>query len=200
MDGLTALHNRYFEELRAFAELHSVPIMHDHSIEFIKKYIKEHNVKTILEIGTGIGYSCICMALVDKDIEVISIEKDERRYLYAIKNIKKFFLENRITLIYSDALKVNLNQKFDLILIDAAKGKYINFFEHFKKHLNKNGTIITDNVSCRDFIESNDELGSTNLRGLVNKIKNYIEFLKENKEFATEFLSVGDGLAISQKK
>ncbi len=200
MVGINILHNKYLNELKTYAEAYSIPIIQIDSIEYIKKYIKDNNIKSILEIGTAIGYSSICMALVNDKINIVSIEKDEKRYLQAIKNIKKFFLEDKITLIYSDALDVKLEQKFDLIFIDAAKSKYIDFFNHCKKQLKDNGTIITDNISFHDLIESKEEIKNKNLRKLVDKIKNYIDFLKNNNEFITEFINVGDGLAITRKK
>jgi len=200
MTDITALHSKYLNELKVYAEVYSIPIIQSDSIKYIKKYIKENNIKSILEIGTAIGYSSICMALVDNNINVVSIEKDEKRYLQAIKNIKKFFLEDRITLIYNDALDVKLVQKFDLIFIDAAKGKYINFFNHFRKLLKDDGTIITDNISFHGLVESDEEIENKNLKGLVEKIRNYIDFLKTTNEYITEFIDIGDGLAITKKR
>ncbi len=199
MVGMTTLHNRYLQEIKALADVYSFTIPEDETIEYIKNYIQDHNLKNILEIGTGIGYTSICMALIDDDINIISIEKDERRYLQAIKNIKKFFLENRIILIYNDALKVSLDQKFDMIFIDATKGKYINNFNRYKKYLNDNGMIITNNISFKD-IDKDTDIEKNNISGLVNKIKGYVDFLKENIEYTTEFIDIGEGIAISIKK
>lgn len=194
------LHKKYFEELKKYAEYYSIPIIVDDSIEYIKDYIKRNNVKSILEIGTAIGYSAIHMALVDEKIRVVSIERDEKRYLEAIKNVKKFFLENRITLIFNDALNVEFEEKFDLIFIDAAKGQYINFFNHFKKYLKDDGTIITDNIEFHGLINNVDKIEGNGLKGIVTKIKNYIEFLDNNEEYETKYIKVGDGLAVTKKR
>lgn len=173
--------------------------MQKDGIQFLTNFIKDNNIKNILEIGTAIGYSAIKMALVDNDINIISIERDEERYNKAVKNIKKFKLNNRIKLIKDDAFNVELDEKFDLIFIDAAKAQSIKFFNKFSKNLNKSKYIITDNLKFHGLVESNEKF-SKNLRQLIKKIKDYIEFLKENKEFETIFYDVGDGISISKKR
>lgn len=173
--------------------------MQKDGIQFLTNFIKDNNIKNILEIGTAIGYSAIKMALVDNDINIISVERDEERYNKAVKNIKKFKLNNRIKLIKDDAFNVELNEKFDLIFIDAAKAQSIKFFNKFSKNLNKSKYIITDNLKFHGLVESNEKF-SKNLRQLIKKIKDYIEFLKENKEFETIFYDVGDGISISKKR
>ena len=120
--------NAALEEIREYAEENNVPIMTEDGIKFLTNYIKKHNIKKILEIGAAIGYSAIMMALVDEEIEITTIERDEKRYLEAVKNIKKFKLEDRINLIYKDAFDVKLDDKYDLLFIDAAKAQNIKFF------------------------------------------------------------------------
>lgn len=191
--------NKEFKQIEKYAEEKNIPIMQKTGINFLTKYIEENNIKNILEIGTAIGYSAIKMALVNDKIKVTTIEKDTERYLTALKNIKDFDLEKRITLISGDALDVNLEDKYDLIFIDAAKGQYIKFFEKYSKNLKKNGVIVSDNLDFHGFVNQEERIISKNLRQLVNKIRNYIEFLKENTEFTTTFYKVGDGISISIK-
>ena len=191
--------NKDFKQIEKYAEEHNVPIMQKSGINFLTKYISENNVKNILEIGSAIGYSAIKMALVNDKVKVTTIEKDDERYLMALKNIKEFDLEKRITLISGDALNVELEDKFDLIFIDAAKGQYIKFFEKYSKNLKKNGVIISDNLDFHGLVEQEERIPSKNLRQLVNKIRNYIDFLKNNTEFTTKFYKIGDGISISTK-
>ena len=140
------------------------------------------------------------MALANPSLSVTTIERDEKRYLEALKNIKKLNLENRITLIFNDALDVNITGKFDLIFIDAAKAQSIKFFEKFEKNLNPTGVIITDNIKFHGLVDKNEEeIESRNLRALVRKVKEYITYLKENERYETEFLELGDGISISRK-
>lgn len=187
-------------EIRTYAKENNVPIMLDDGIEYLTNYIIKNNVNSVLEIGTAIGYSAIMMALANSSLSVTTIERDEKRYLEALKNIKKLNLENRITLIFNDALDVNITGKFDLIFIDAAKAQSIKFFEKFEKNLNPTGVIITDNIKFHGLVDKNEEeIESRNLRALVRKVKEYITYLKENEHYETEFLELGDGISISRK-
>ena len=188
------------KSIEKYAEEKNVPIMQKKGIDFLCKIIDKKEYKNILEIGTAIGYSSIKMAMVDKDITVTTIEKDEERYMLALKNIKKAKLDKRINVIFSDAIDVNLNDKYDLIFIDAAKGQYIKFFNKFKKNLADDGVIISDNMSFHGLVETDERIKSRNLRGLVTRIKRYIEFLETNPEYKTKFYKVGDGIAVSVKK
>ena len=188
------------KEIREYAEKNNVPIMMDDGIKYLINYINKNQVKSVLEIGTAIGYSAIMMALSNKDLFITTIERDEKRYLEALKNIKKLNLENRITLVFNDALDANISEKFDLIFIDAAKAQSIKFFEKFEKNLNPDGTIITDNIKFHGLVDKKEEeIESRNLRALVRKVKNYIEFLRTNEHYKTEFLDIGDGLSVSKK-
>lgn len=188
-------------DIEKYAKDNNVPIMLPDGIEFLLNYIKENNVKTILEIGSAIGYSAIRMALISSDIKVTTIERDIDRYNEAIKNISDFSLENQINVIYADAFDVDLSEKFDLIFIDAAKSQYIKFFEKFKHNLNETGTIISDNLEFHGLVENKENVSlSRNVRGLVRKINEYVTFLKDNREFKTDFYSIGDGIGVSVRK
>ncbi len=186
-------------ELEEYAKEYNIPIMLEDGIEFLCDYIKKNNIKRILEIGTAIGYSAIKMASIDKDIKITTIERDKDRYSLALKNISDFKLEEQINVILDDALNVDLSDKYDLIFIDAAKGQYINFFEKFKTNLNNNGVIISDNLSFHGLVESDWSTLTRNVRGLVRKIKNYKDFLDENKEFKTDYYDIGDGIGVSRR-
>lgn len=186
-------------EMRTYAEKDCVPIMQRDGINFLVEQIIKKDVKSILEIGTAIGYSTIIMAFIRDNIKITSVERDEKRYLKAVKNVKKAHLEDRINLIFNDALEVNIKDKYDLIFIDAAKAQNIKFFEKFKDNLNEKGLIITDNMNFHGLTEKEEEIKSRNLRALVRKIKNYRKYLEENTEFKTEFLNIGDGIAISKR-
>lgn len=187
-------------EMKDYAEKHNVPIMNEQGINYLTSYCIKNKVKKILEIGTAIGYSSILMALTSEDVEVTTIEKDNLRYLEAVKNVKKFGLQDRINLIYNDALDVKVTGEYDLIFIDAAKSQNIKFFEKYKRNLKDGGAIITDNMKFHGLVDQEEKIESRNLRQLVRKIKEYKEFLENNKEFNTLFKDIGDGLAVSTRK
>lgn len=188
-------------EIKNKALEENVPIMQDDTIDFVTNYIAEKNIKKVLEIGTAVGYSAIMMALSSPLVTVVTIERDKERYIQALKNVKKMNLEDRITLIFNDALEVNLKDKFDLIIFDAAKSKNLEFFSHFENNLEVNGTIITDNLDFHGYVKKDlEEIPSRNIRGLVRKIRKYIEFLENNTKYKTEFHNLGDGISVTERR
>ncbi len=188
-------------EMEAYASEHNVPIIEKESITFIMKLIKANKIKNILEIGSAIGYSSILMASVAPDVTVTTIERDETRYMECLKNVKKCNFEQKINVVFQDALEVNLsNVSYDMIFIDAAKAQNTKFFEKFKYFLKPNGIIITDNLKFHGYTGKSEDIESKNLKSLVSKIEEYIEFLKGNKEFETKFYDVGDGLSVSVRR
>ena len=189
------------KEIEEYAKKNKVPIMQREGIRYLTSYIAKNDIHNVLEIGTAIGYSAIMMAYTKEDIHITSIERDEQRYLEALRNVKRLELEDRITLIFNDAFNVSFDDKFDLIFIDAAKAQNRKFFEMFERNLVDNGTIITDNMKFHGLIDKDEEeIKSRDLRGLVRKVKEYRKFLDNNKEYETEIIDIGDGIAISTKK
>ena len=172
------------KELEEYAMINKIPIMQKDGILYLCNYIKENNIKNILEIGSAIGYSSIMMANVNDNIMVTTIERDIDRYNIAIDNINKY----------------NKDKQINIIFIDAAKGKNTFFFNKFKDNLDDNGTIITDNLSFHGLVEDESLVKTKNQRGIVNKIKDYINFLDNNTEFTTTYVPVGDKIAISKRK
>lgn len=187
-------------ELEEYAKINNIPIMQKDGILYLINYIKENNIKNILEIGSAIGYSSIMMASINSDIRITTIERDKDRYDLAVSNIKKYNLDNQINIIYGDAVDTDITGMYDLIFIDAAKGKNIFFFEKYKNNLVKRGTIITDNLSFHGLVEDSDLVKTKNQKGIVNKIKDFISFLDNNDEFDTEYIPVGDKIAISKRR
>lgn len=188
------------KELEEYAKINNIPIMQKDGILYLINYIKENNIKNILEIGSAIGYSSIMMASINSDIRITTIERDKDRYDLAVSNIKKYNLDKQINIIYGDAVDTDITGMYDLIFIDAAKGKNIFFFEKYKNNLVKGGTIITDNLSFHGLVEDSDLVKTKNQRGIVNKIKDFISFLDNNDEFDTEYIPVGDKIAISKRR
>lgn len=188
-------------EIKKYALDNKIPIMVDEGIDFLTTFIIKNQTTNILEIGSAIGYSAIMMALANPNVKITTIERDHERYLEAVKNVKKLGLEDRITLIFNDALETTIEGKFDLVFIDAAKGQNIRFFEKFEPNLTDHGVIITDNIDFHGLVQKDVEsIQSRNLRGLIRKIREYIDYLKNNPKYDVEFLKVGDGIAVARKK
>ncbi len=194
-------YDKELQVIKKYATENGIPIMQDEGIDFLTNFIDKKEIKNILEIGTAIGYSAIMMCLVNKDVMVTTIERDETRYMEALKNIKKFNLENRITLIYNDALTVEFDEKFDLIFIDAAKRKNKEFFEHFVKYLDDDGYVVTDNMNFHGYVQMNPEdIESKNIREISEKINEYLYFLENNMEYKTTIYQVGDCVAVTERR
>ena len=188
------------KNIEMYAKDNNVPIMLPDGIEYLTRFIKDNNIKSVLEIGTAIGYSAIKMALVNDDIKVTTIERDKERYDIAISNISNFNLDNRINVIYGDAMDVEVDGLYDLIFIDASKGHSIDFFNKYSKNLAKGGVIITDNLSFHGLVEDESLAITKNQKGLVKRIKKFIEFLDNNNEYETTYVSVGDKISISRRR
>lgn len=187
-------------KIKKFAKINSVPIMKDEGIDFICDYIVKNNVKSILEIGTGIGYSSIRFARAKDDVFVSTIEFDIERYHEAVKNVADNNLMDRILVYLGDAASFTFDRKFDLIFIDGPKAQYQKFFELFQDNLSEKGVFISDNLSFHGMVDDLSLTHNYSTIKLVKKIRKYIDFLKTNKNFETEFLSLGDGIAITKRK
>ena len=185
------------EKMEIYARDNFVPIARKDNIEYLKKLIEEESLFEILELGSAIGYSAICMASVNESVHVTTIERNEDLYVKAVGNIKEAGLDNQIDIILDDIFNVDFSdRKFDLIFIDGAKAQYKRFFEKFAPLLNDDGVIISDNIDLLDLQRLTDSKKS---KRLVEKMQVYKEYLLGLKEYKTEILNIGDGFAITRK-
>ena len=186
-------------DIKNFADFHSVPIMKDEGIEFICDYIRNHKVERVLEIGTAIGFSSINFARVAPQVQVTTIELDETRYQAALRNIADNNLSDRITVYLGDAgaWTPPQGETYDLIFIDGPKAQYINHFERFAPFLAPGGAIITDNLSFHGMVEDLSLTHNYSTIKMMRKIRRFINFLKQNKEFNTTFYDIGDKISVS---
>lgn len=188
-------------DIITYAKKNSIPIMRDGGIDFICNYIKEHNIKRILEIGTAIGFSASEFAKVSPDVTVTTIELDIDRHITAKQNFVDQGFDNRITAILGDAAQVEIDGEFDLIFIDGPKAQYQKHFEKFTaKNLAPDGVVISDNLSFHGMVEDLSLTHNYSTIKLVKKIRKYIAFLKANEEFETTFYDCGDGISVSKRR
>ncbi len=186
-----------FEDIKKYAKENRVPIIFDEGLDFLLDIIKKESVHHVLEIGSAIGYSALCMASLG--VEVDTIERNPEMIAKAKEHLKKYDLMHNVRLIEADALLYNgsLKSSYDLIFIDAAKAQYIKFFEKYKPYLSPTGMIVSDNLS---FHHLDKTKVNRNTRQLINKIEKFVDYLKNNDEFHTEFFEIGDGMSISKRK
>lgn len=191
-------------ELKEYAKEHKVPIIFDEGLSFLEAIIRTKRPINILEIGTAIGYSAIRMARASGS-NVYSIERDINMYNLAIENIKRAGLDNKIHIIFKDALLAFddvKDIKFDLLFIDAAKAQYHKFFDLYTPLLNENGVVVCDNMLFHGLVEDKDNIEnySRSVRGLIRKLNEFHESLLNNSDYDTAIYDIGDGMSISVKK
>lgn len=176
-----------------------IPIIMDDTLEIIAKVLNDTNPKRILEIGTAVGYSAMCFSkYLTEDGIIDTIERDEARVIEARENINKVGVKNKINIIEGDAVEIlpRLNDRYDVVFIDAAKGKYPFFLKEAIRMLNKNGIIFADNILYKGYVMS--DYNKHKQRTAVRNLREYIKLATEDPNLKTEILEVGDGLAITR--
>lgn len=185
------------------AKKEAIPIMDAVSINFLMQIVRIKKPQYILEIGTAIGYSALRMIEAYPQTHIVTIERDKKRKKEAEYFIQLFNQEDKIDVMYGDALCImekltNDHRTFDLIFIDAAKSQYKNFFEQGISLLSDNGIIVTDNILFKGYVY-NDHSHSR-YQKLAKKIDTFNNWLANHPLFETAFLPIGDGIALSLKK
>ena len=188
---LDKIKNRALEE--------HIPIIMDDTLQTIRKYLENKKVDRFLEIGTAVGYSAICFTeFLSDNGRIDTIERDKERVKEAKINIKNMNLENTIRIYEGDALEIlpELNEKYDVIFIDAAKGKYPFFLNQSLRLISKDGIIFADNILYKGYVMS--DYNKHKQRTAVRNLREYIKEVSENPNLETEILEVGDGLAVTK--
>mgnify|MGYP004555952701 FL=1 len=176
-----------------------IPIIMDDTLEVIEEKLKDIEVKRLLEIGTAVGYSAMCFSqFLDEDGKIDTIERDTERVTEARENIKKVGVSEKINIIEGDAVEIlpTMDEKYDVVFIDAAKGKYPFFLKEALRMLKPNGIIFADNILYKGYVMS--DYNKHKQRTAVRNLREYIKEISENPNLETEILEVGDGLAISK--
>ena len=187
------MNNEKLQQIKDKALEEHIPIIMDDTLKTIEQYMENIKLKRILEIGTAVGYSAICFSKYLKNGgRIDTIERENERIIEAKKNIKEMELEDKIKIYEGDATEIlpSFNEKYDMIFIDAAKGKYPFFLEQSLRLLNQNGIIFADNIYYNKHKQ----------RTAVRNLREYIRKVTENANLETEILEVGDGLAVSKLK
>ena len=189
------------EEIKQKALEEHIPIIMDETLEVIKDIFKKENPKKILEIGTAVGYSAICFVKASSEDTLIdTIELDEERAKQTINNIKEMNMDKNINVIIGNAVDIlpTLKGEYDIVFIDAAKGKYPFFLEQAIRLVKQNGIILADNILYKGYVMS--DYNKHKQRTAVRNLREYIKEATENVKLDTKILEVGDGLAITRLK
>ena len=159
-----------------------VPIIMDDTLEVVDKILKELRPKRILEVGTAVGYSAMCFSDYLQENGIIdTIERDEERIKEAKENIVKVGVEEKINILEGDAVEIlpTLNEKYDMVFIDAAKGKYPFFLKEALRMLNDNGIILADNILYKGYVMS--DYNKHKQRTAVRNLREYIAVVAMKK-------------------
>ena len=179
-----------------------IPIIMDDTLKVVDEILTKIKPTKILEIGTAVGYSAMCFSEYLQEGGIIdTIERDEERIAEAKQNIVKVGVAEKINIIEGDAVEIlpTLTEKYDMVFIDAAKGKYPFFLKEALRMLNEdNGVILADNILYKGYVMS--DYNKHKQRTAVRNLRQYIKDVTENENLETEILEVGDGLAVSKIK
>ena len=188
------------EKVKIKALNEHIPIIMDDTLEEIKKILIKENPKRILEIGTAVGYSASQFAKYATNAIIDTIELSEERYNEAKENIKKIGVEDRINLYLGNAVEIlpTFNFEYDIVFIDANKGKYPVFLNEGIRLAKNGGIILADNILYKGYVMS--DYNKHKQRTAVRHLREYIQMASENPSLETEILEIGDGLAISRVK
>ena len=189
------------EKIKKRALEEHIPIIMDDTLEVVDKILTKLKPKRILEIGTAVGYSAICFSeYLQKDGKIDTIERDKERIEEAKINIERVGVANKINIYEGDAVEIlpTLNDKYNVVFIDAAKGKYPFFLKEALRMINENGIILADNILYKGYVMS--DYNKHKQRTAVTHLREYIKLTTDNPRLDTKILEVGDGLAITRIK
>lgn len=189
-------------DLEVYALENNVPIVHKEVSELLKVLLKVQKPKRILEVGCAIGYSSILFAsTLGDDVEIITVERNEKMIEKAKENIKLAGLENNITILEGDAeekLK-EVDGEFDMIFLDAAKGQYQLFYDMVIDKLKVDGLLISDNILYKGMV-AHDDFVIRRKKTIVKRMRNYLDYICTCNYLDTSLIPIGDGVALSYKK
>ena len=195
------MNKKELEKIKQKALEEHIPIIMDDTLEVVDRILKEVQPKRILEIGTAVGYSAMCFSeYLQGDGKIDTIERDEERIAEAKVNIKNVGVEDKINIYEGDAVEIlpTLNDKYDVVFIDAAKGKYPFFLKEALRMIKPTGVILADNILYKGYVMS--DYNKHKQRTAVRNLREYIKEVTEDPNLETEILEVGDGLAVSRRK
>lgn len=201
LDSFVPDNTQDLEQLEKIAHEEEVPIIRRQTQNAIRTFLEMTKPRTVLEIGTAIGFSSVFICTYS-DARVTTIENYEKRIPLARQNIKKMGFDDRITLLEGDAQKIlpTLEEPYDLVFMDAAKGQYIRFLPEVIRLTRAGGVILTDNVlQDGDLLKSHFTIARRN-RTILKRMRDYLKAITDDPRLSTTILPIDDGLAVTVKK
>lgn len=199
--SLLSENNKVLNELERYAKENNVPIVQKETARFLELMVSIQKPKKILELGTAIGYSAILMSeAMNNNVSITSIERDTSMIEEANANFSKYGYSN-IDILEGDALEIleSIEDKYDLIFMDAGKGHYNHFLPNCLRLLSQEGIIIADNVLFRGMVATNDLLKRRKIT-IVKRMRKYLEEVNKDTDLITSVIPMGDGIAVTKRR
>lgn len=188
------------QELRSYAEMHHVPVVDPEVAHLLGLLISLLQPEQVLEIGTAIGCSAIYMARAMQEGTITTIELQQERYELALENFKRAGVAEKIYAILGDArvLVPKLEQQYDFMFMDAAKGQYQEFLTVADRILKPGGLLVADNVLLNGWVIDLN-YPRHRQKTMVYRMKAFLEQFKENQQYQCSIIPLGDGVALIRK-
>ncbi|WP_343094122.1 O-methyltransferase [Streptococcus australis] len=189
------------KELEEFARQENIPIIPHETVAFFRLFLQTMQPKSILEIGTAIGFSALLMAEQVPDARITTIDRNEEMIGFAKENFARFDQRNQITLLEGDAVDLleHIEQRFDLIFMDSAKSKYIVFLPEVLKRLEVGGVVILDDIFqggdvARDIMEVR-----RGQRTIYRGLQRLFDATLDHPGLTASLIPLGDGILMIRK-
>ena len=189
------------KELEEFARRENIPIIPHETVAFFRLFLQTMKPKSILEIGTAIGFSALLMAEQVPDAKIMTIDRNEEMIGFAKENFARFDQRNQITLLEGDAVDLleHIEQRFDLIFMDSAKSKYIVFLPEVLKRLEVGGVVILDDIFqggdvARDIMEVR-----RGQRTIYRGLQRLFDATLDHPGLTASLIPLGDGILMIRK-
>ena len=189
------------KELEEFARRENIPIIPHETVAFFRLFLQTMQPKSILEIGTAIGFSALLMAEQVPDARITTIDRNEEMIGFAKENFARFDQRNQITLLEGDAVDLleHIEQRFDLIFMDSAKSKYIVFLPEVLKRLEVGGVVILDDIFqggdvARDIMEVR-----RGQRTIYRGLQRLFDATLDHPGLTASLIPLGDGILMIRK-
>ena len=189
------------KELEECARRENIPIIPHETVAFFRLFLQTMQPKSILEIGTAIGFSALLMAEQVPDARITTIDRNEEMIGFAKENFARFDQRNQITLLEGDAVDLleHIEQRFDLIFMDSAKSKYIVFLPEVLKRLEVGGVVILDDIFqggdvARDIMEVR-----RGQRTIYRGLQRLFDATLDHPGLTASLIPLGDGILMIRK-
>jgi len=187
---------KILSELKEYAQSEDIPIVQAETMEFIMDFLEKNRIKSILEIGTAIGYSAICMSTAKSVKRIVTLERNYGYAQIADVNIGRAGKDTVIEVVHQEALEYESDEHFELLFIDGAKSQYQAFFDRFIANVDY---VIVDNIDFHGLVEDQSLTHNRHTRALVKKLAKFKENVLSDENYQSKYYHIGDGILLISK-